>query len=377
MKFRRGIAELAVVLLFVGAPWGAAAEEALSVKISGRVTNGTQSDRPVLESDITLFSFSTEKVESTHKTRTDEAGFFVFNDLLLVPETSYIVSTEFQGVKYFSTAIQLDPPGSAGELAIRVFEKSTDPSRLKISRRHLIIERFENRLSVQEMIFLKNDARYTWVPDGSPGLRFQLPPGAVDLSMGERLGEGVRKETNAVVISFPVRPEGQEITFRYYITGKADTYQLQYELGYPTEQFDVFMSIPGANLTSESLERNEAMEMGGVEYSRFTGQNLAASTPVMLSIEVPALGVDNSIQIVLFLAAIIAAGAALIFPFVKRVQDSEIDPRTMMEAEHDRLVDEIAQLDFDFKKGNAENGNYQTMRKEKKQRAVAISRRLG
>ena len=378
--------EITVILatfLLLGVLPGVTSEEPSSGIISGRLTNGTHEDRPASQLEVMLFAVSADKIESVQKTLTDREGTFVFPEQSIEPELSFTAAVDYQGVRYFSSTIRLGPESPSGELAIRVFDKSTDPSTLRISSHHLIIEGSERDLSIKEMIFIKNEALYTYVSEDTPALRFHLPSGASNLSIGGLLNEEeIKVEADAILISSPVRPDGQEITYRYDLMQAgsrlmaAGSHQLQYILGYPTEQFDVFLSVPGASLTSENLANDEAITIKEIRYQRLTGQDLAAGAVLTLNIKMSGRGVEYSVQIALILGALFIAVAALAFPFLRRRPVGDMDPREILMFEKDKLIEEIAQLDIDLKQRNAEEAENRSVRETKKQRVLALSHQL-
>ncbi len=392
--------EITVILatfLLLGVLPGVTSEEPSSGIISGRLTNGTHEDRPASQLEVMLFAVSADKIESVQKTLTDREGTFVFPEQSIEPELSFTAAVDYQGVRYFSSTIRLGPESPSGELAIRVFDKSTDPSTLRISSHHLIIEGSERDLSIKEMIFIKNEALYTYVSEDTPALRFHLPSGASNLSIGGLLNEEeIKVEADAILISSPVRPDGQEITYRYDLMQAgsrlmqagsrlmaagsrlmaAGSHQLQYILGSPTEQFDVFLSVPGASLTSENLANDEAITIKEIRYQRLTGQDLAAGAVLTLNIKMSGRGVEYSVQIALILGALFIAVAALAFPFLRRRPAGDMDPQELLMFEKDKLIEEIAQLDTDLKQGNAEEAENRSVRETKKQRVLALSHQL-
>jgi hypothetical protein len=345
--------------------------------ITGRVTNGTLEDQPVAQLEVTLVTISEDEAESFHKTVTDREGAFGFKELRVEPEISFAAVVDYRSVKYFSNRVQLDSESPIGELPIQVFEKSADASTLTVSSRHLIIKGFDGGLRVQEMIYLKNKASYTYVSEDSSALRFHLPAGASNLGTGSHLNkEDVSVDADSILISSPVRPDGQEITYRYDLAEKSRTHRLEYKVDYTTEQFDVFVSIPGANLNGENLERSEEITIEGFDFQRLSGQHLDAGTAVTLNIEMPVHTGGYSVQIWLIMGAFFMAAAALIFPFLRRPRETDIDPMEILVAEKERLIEEIAQLDYDFQQGNTEQAAYLTLREQKKHRALAFSRQL-
>ncbi len=353
------------------------AQKASSGTISGRVTNGTLEDQPVAQLEVTLLTISKDDAESFRKTVTDREGTFGFKELPVEPEISFVAVVDYRSVKYFSSRVRLDSESPIGELPIQVFEKSADPSTLTISSRHLIIKGFDGGLRVQEMIFLKNKASYTYVSEDPSALRFHLPAGTSNLGTGSHLNkEDVAVDANSILISSPVRPDGQEITYRYDLAGKSGTHRLEYRVDYPTEQFDVFLSVTGANLRGENLERSEEITIEGFDFQRLTGQDLDAGTAVTLNIDMPVRRGGYSVQIWLILGALFMAIAALIFPFLRRQRETDMDPMEILTAEKERLIEEIAQLDYDFHQGNTEEAGYITLREQKKHRALALYRQL-
>ncbi len=353
------------------------AEENPDRQISGMVVNGTFDNEPVAQAEVTLFIISEEAAESSDSMFTDDQGTFAFQRLPEGSVFSWGLTVAYQGITYYSGPFKADDEGSPSPVVLPVYEKSTDSSKLTISSHHLIIEREEGGLHVQEMLFLKNEVPYTYVPEDVSALEFLLPSGAHRISIADWLGkENVGVNGEAILLSIPIRPEGQEVSFSYDLTADDGLYALQRAIDLQTKQFDLFLGIAEAGVSSDSLERNEPTNIRGVEYQHFTARDLAQGDSVTIDIEVPLAAGETPGQRFLIIAALLIAAGALFFPFLKKHSGTGPETREDLASEKGKMVEEIAQLDYDFKHGNIKEDEYNSLRESKKEQLLNVVRQL-
>ena len=361
-------------LIFLGILWPLAAQDAPGPQIIGRVVNGTFEDRPVAGQEVLLLKISEGNAEDIRRSVTDDEGNYAFRDLSPESEITYVVSIIYLSIDHFSDQISLQAESGSAEAILRVYETSSNAEALQVKNHHLIVEEIDGGVYVQEVIFLLNNAPYTYIGDANPNLKFALPPEAVDFGMGRLLeGENAELRDNIVLISAPILPEGRMITYNYIIPVEGDNYLLKKTIEYPTGRLDVFLSLPATALTSE-LKPAEPLVLEGMRYQRLSGLELPAGIEVAMKISLAAGRGGSSFPVFLLIAALVFLIAALAYPFLKKGTGVAVDKRELLVEEKDRLIGEIARLDEEFESRGGDNGRYRALRQEKKRRLLVMLR---
>ena len=338
--------------------------------IVGRVVNASYDDRPLGRWKVILHTYSESGQESLLEVRTDDEGLFSFKKLPVGPDKVYAVRVEYLEVEYLSDQVLLTAEAQEQPVILRVYESSTDASRLEVVNHHLVISAAEKGLRVEEFIMVRNADSYTYTGEGGPTLRFSLPEGAANLQIGGGLSKeyaSVRENTLSIFI--PVSPQTRQVSYLYNLPVRTSSYLLRRIMDYPTARFDVFLFLTGTSMKSDQLQTREPFQVENREYLRFSGEDLTAGEAIELNLENLPRRWMKALQTSLFITTAFIFAGLLLYASLRR-------RRRPAAAGRNELIAEIMTLDDEFEGGDMPEEEYRTLRAEKKGRLVSIVHRL-
>ncbi|TAK13965.1 MAG: c-type cytochrome [Anaerolineae bacterium] len=263
-------------------------DEPLTGEFRGIVANGSGGELPA-NLKVTLYGYdhTTEAVVLTAQARPD--GSFVFRDVELVPERLYFATVDYQGQVYGSDFVIADFGTMEYDLPVTLYESTSDPSGLVVSRMHLFLEFPEpDLMQVVELVVITNPTNLAVVPAGQtmPALEFSLPEGAENLAFQEgELGDrfvtlaGGFGDTRAVLPG----SEDYQLLFAYTLP-----YTRRLEFAQPldmgAEAVIVFLPADGLTLKSDQLTDGGPQDLGGLVYEMYVGEGLTQGDALAFSL---------------------------------------------------------------------------------------------
>lgn len=358
--------------------------------VQGQVINGTAGTAPALGGlQVRLYLFSGNTLKETRRATTDAQGAFRFEGVPTGSPWVGIVSVEYGGVEYEAKPIDL-ANGTDFASDVTIYETTTDDKALKVVRSHLIVEMGVGQLEVTELIVLHNSGDRTYVggeevvPNRRATARVPLPAGASDVSFAsEDLAAAMVRTGQGFVDTRPIIPGQQQYVLSYALPCEGSTYNLTKPIAYPTAAIDVLVDAPGAEVSAPNLDRLGVRQAEGRSYQHLSGQSLPAGTD--LTIRFTGLGQPSAALASrqgskeaagrsqspwwLSLAPLLAA-VALAPMVVMRLRQPEPEPwplprrrtASAVQAERDRLLAAIADLDEQYEAGQLEEGAYRKQR---------------
>ena len=349
------------------------------------------SQSPVLEGLlVTLAMVRGDEVVKEAHAETDPSGKFVFRDLATDGSVSYQVSVIYQGVRYATAPIVFEAGRNRAETTIDVYPSGPAPGKARVKGTHVILAPMGDAVQVTEMIFIENPEDKALIGDADGIVTFvlQLPKTASNLSVDQGLqrdqisvGDGnlyyegpIYPGTNQVVISYLVRP--------------ATGWTFERRMAMPVEMFDVFVKARSLEVESGVLGPGEHLDMRGTPFVRYHGGPFDAGTLLSFRLKAgttPAAptgagglsAVPIAVMVALFVSLFVALPllrpASAPFPYE---ETSEEALRRHLEAERDRHLLAVADLDLDYQAGKLDEEDYRKLREEHKAAAIAIMRQL-
>jgi hypothetical protein len=388
-----GIVLIASALVAVGLkPEIGSAQEVVSVKV--RVVNGTAGAEPPAQLPILLLATGLDgRVAATAQGQTDDAGGFEFGDLPLLSGGQYIFSVDYAGVLY--TQVLLPEELSEG-VQIDVYETTQDVTVVQIRRQVLVIagvDRAEREISAIEFVLLANDSDRTLLPDVSnPAmmsfLRFSLPPGTHDLDVQSNLpSREIISVGSGFAVTSPVVPGGHSVEFSYIFPYEGNALSYRQPLLQGAEVYQVLVPERLAPIRLGALNKVEPVQIQGTEYQAWESRGISPGQGVALELmELPEPSLTDRFEgaitsanlwrallpgaLAALLAALLALGA-----FRGRVSlagslEASGEPGGLALSSRDRLVQEIADLDDRFEKGELIDSEYRERRQVLKSRIL-------
>ncbi|MBI3159093.1 MAG: c-type cytochrome [Chloroflexi bacterium] len=354
-------------------------DEPLMGTFSGVVTNGSGGDLPA-GLTVTLYGYDHTTEALTAETQTGPGGRFRFEDVELVPERLFFATVDFEDQTYGSDFVFADF-GTEYELAVTVYETTSDASGLAVTRMHVFLEFPEpDKMQVVELIILTNNGDKAVVPAslGEPAVRYSLPEGAENLIFQEgTLGERFVATADGFGDTQAILPgtSDYQLLFAYTLpyTRKLEFVQ---PLAMDTQAVIVFVPDDSVKVSGEGLQDAGMQDIGGLAYQMFQGGGIPAGGALTLNVSGrhPLAGggftlSSNAASLALGLAGLALAGLAVFLWLRQARQEDEDDDETA-----DDLLEAIVALDQDYEAGELDENAYEAERAELKARLAELLR---
>lgn len=331
--------------------------------VRGRVVNETTGEAEpgvrVVLSGGTAGSSEADTVEQT----TDGRGRYEFTGLPTGDDRFYAIDAFYQGGMFSGGALTLPSDTSEEpvvESSLRVWDTSTDPSALTISRDGIFLTtNDEGGMGVVESVSITNAGETAYIGRGGgdedaepgtvPSVGFALPGQAdnrsvsivdADIDVPALVGTEYGFAITAAL------PPGQtRFTFSYSVEGLTGSFDLSRRALYPIDELDVY-AAPPLEVQSNRLNPDGTAEVGEHAYDRYSiGEPLDAGDSLQLIAVAEAgtpvgllAGMAGVLLLVLFLGA---------FPFLRSRRKITAEPKT-----REGLVRAIALLDIEHEESD-------------------------
>lgn len=253
-----GLTALAVP---AGAPLAhaAAARHAdMAGSIAGAVVNGTHSKSPVPGQTVTLqMSVNSGKTQNVATATTDSQGHFSFTGLDASGASVYALQTHYQSGDFESGAITFDS-GAAQQATLTVYDTTSNDAALTVTVATVLFSEPNKQtgvIPVGEFISFKNSGNTAFVGTTAPAngmpmglLRFALPAGATNLTVGQGFGNSQAIQVGSGFGSTAtVAPGTTQFAFVFDVPYTSTDYVFNYKAEYPTAS--VVVLVPTNMLT--------------------------------------------------------------------------------------------------------------------------------
>ncbi len=357
---------------------GSEPEAAPLVSVAGRIEHGTAGAEVPADTVVQLQYGNAESGFSFAETKTDADSSFSFADVPLTSEFSYVVSAAYQG-RLFSRRL---PSGSASDTTVKLYDLTTDPMVVKVSRIDLFVEAIRLAdlgagLFVTQVIGYQNNSDRIYTSgrrfdDGREAvLLVQFPVGARPMS-GDDNGryviiENMENIPDSVIDTLPVAPgDSHQVILEYFLPYERDA---QIEQAFNNViNADVSVTLgPGLQADGDYLQL-EGDSATTEDLSVYSGRLQIESEPRLslgISGDLFATSSDDqevvtreNLPALLAGVGVIAAGLLAGFGILRRRRESAA-------GEIDRLVIELARLDEDHDQGLINHDLYHQRRELK------------
>jgi len=277
-----------------------------------------------------------------------------------------------------------------------VFETTRDVTVVQVRRQVLVIagvDRTEREISAIEFVLLANETDRTLLPDVSnPAmmsfLRFSLPPGTHDLDVQSNLpSREVISVGSGFAITSPVIPGRHSVEFSYIFPYHGNALSYRQPLLQGAEVYQVLVPERLAPLRAGMLDEVEPVRIQGTVYQAWERRNIDAGQGVALEfLELPEPSLTDRFQRAITSATLwqavlpSALGAFLAVLVLLGVYKGRAGFRAATEAlgapggdiplDPDRMVQEIADLDDRYERGELIDAEYRERRQGLKSRIL-------
>lgn len=350
-----------------------------SARIRGRVVNGVTGE-PISNSlRVTLHAFDGQQQVLTESAEVGTNGEFSFPDLEAVPGRLFVVSADYQGVRYVSDVTHIAEGDQPTDLSLTVSETTADASEVVARRVHVLIDRpADENVRVVELWILVNEGDRTVAPvDGEGGVEVALPAGAGDVRFEDSLlGERYEPTELGFRLTTPLRPggEGVQVVFSFDLPLQGDENLVQ-PMTVPVEAVTVLVAEGGPGVVGPSVRDAGTREAAGESFQQYDLGALQAGETLRLQLEGPPLWrriLPRSFDVswaVGAAALLLALGAVAWWyrPWIAGDGSEQMEKSDVyFERRRRSLLEAIAELDDSFERGEVEETAYQHRREELK-----------
>jgi hypothetical protein len=244
--------------------------------------------QPVSGQSVTLHVVrGTEEMPGAARTSGSD-GSVRFQNLPDGNGLDYYVSTEYKGAIYTEGPLR---PGADGKWSqdLTVFDVGKEIDKVQVSNHHIIIERKDDGLHVNEIMIIENSASTAYLSVGAnhaenAGIRLGLPASIKSFQAGMGADEGSLVAQGREMMSLRPIPPGQHpLSFSYNVplSGRMD---LSHRIYFPTGTFVVMLDDPRLKLESKSLTYAGSRDQGGKKFEMYTGSNLGIGDDIEIRV---------------------------------------------------------------------------------------------
>jgi len=371
----RIITAIFIVLVLLITPSATMAQETGEGIINGQVVNETENGGDVTGLSIFLITLVDETEKHTATAETDEEGKFGFTGLITA--NRYAVSVIYHEVDYYYPVV-FNTGETLKSIVIPVCDATSSAEAISIMQAHKIISIEEDLLRVTEVLWLLNNGDRTYMgagfTEGKPGkLVLTLPEGATDFAASPEIEqEYIFLGNNVVADVLPFPPGDRRMIFSYTLYNPSSgDYIFPVNIYYPTDSQVVMVSGDITEVASAQLIPVEMIDTGTEErFIQFKGKNLSRGAKLEIKLYGFSSGSNSSPIIIGTIAAIIVI-VIITFWVIRIIRNRRQVIAALVPDEGDNdllkqhLLQEILQLDADFKQGFISEDSYQQKRREK------------
>ncbi len=348
----------AAIVLCASDLWGAA--------IDGYVLNPfTQARIP----DIPVAFYVRQDGEILEMLRkeTDAEGRFSFAGPFLQSGLHFGLAAFYDGIPYFSSTLEA---GAQQQIILEVYEKTDDPSGIRISTHHLFFSLREDAVECVQLLQIHNALERTYSGSGDGRERrvteLALPTGIFNLQSHSGLlhqaGEGRFFDNQ------PLPPGRSQRSFSFNLDARKFASPYVHQVIYPTDRLEVFLDPPSTEVEPPFIDLG-IIEQHGRQYRKIVLENLQPSQQVAIPLPF-APSLRWSLKWAALAGAFLAGGGALA---LSRQHPSSDRARALERRQH--LIEELARLDDSFV-GRPEDPHYIDQRAHLMREAVALTQAL-
>ncbi|UCG49358.1 MAG: hypothetical protein JSU94_06155 [Phycisphaerales bacterium] len=232
--------------------WGAASTTGAEPQpsLAVEVTNGTDNGASVVGDEVLLVLYEREKPIDSVKSKVNEKGRAVFENVPTGDHIRAVAKAKHQNMMFDSQVISLAPGPNPLKASVKVFDVSTDKSKLSVGMHHFIIKTLTDALRITEYMQLKNasdKAITSQVKDSNDRdivLEVSLPAGFKDVACSSYFEEHALVITDQGFYDTMAVPPGiHNAAFSYTLAIDGRAVDIGKKLSLPTSEFMLFSQV--------------------------------------------------------------------------------------------------------------------------------------
>ena len=348
----------AAVVLCASDLWGAA--------INGYVLNPfTQARIPSIP--VAFYVRQDGEILEMLRKETDAEGRFSFAGPFLQSGLHFGLAAFYDGIPYFSSTLEA---GAQQQVILEVYEKTDDPSGIRISTHHLFFSLREDAVECVQLLQIHNALERTYSGSGDGQERrvteLALPTGLFNLQSHSGLlhqaGEGRFFDNQ------PLPPGRSQRSFSFHLDARNFASPYVHQVIYPTDRLEIFLDPPSTEVEPPFIDLG-IIEQHGRQYQKLVLENLLPGQQVAIPLPL-APSLRWSFKWAALAGAFVAGGVALALSRQHPSTD-----RTRALEKRQQLIGELARLDDSFADQPADP-HYLDQRAHLMREAVALTQAL-
>jgi hypothetical protein len=263
--------------------------------ITGRIVQGTAGAELPAAQPVTLMAYVNFAPVATLTTTTALDGAFAFEQLATTADVVYFVGTNYADVAYGSDLLMLSPLTPTLQLELPVYETTTDPSALRLSRMQWVIDHQPGALHARQILLIANSGDRTVVGRPLEGADLPVtaalpaPSNVAEVTFQDgALGARYQQVGDALYDTTPIRPgtQSRQVLMAYALPYTGTEAALTNAFPYPVDTLTLLVAdLPDLAVeVSAPLENVGNQTLQDVAYRVFNGQ-LADAQPVTVALQ--------------------------------------------------------------------------------------------
>jgi len=261
--------------------------------LSGQVLNDTADPaKPLAGQTVALYSLQENAEKRLAETVSGADGKFAFTGLALDSQLRYMVTTEYAGVTYLSDLAMLSATTPTLSLPLLVYETTESDADIVIRPAHILLAFADDRIRVQEILFVENHGNRTYVGELDPALdgkratiRLSLPQGATELSFADSLvGNNMLRTSDGVVSTSPLAPGRWSYIYSYAVPISGAAYAFEKRFSYPVYGINLLVGDAQVRVESAQLDFRGTREAQGTPFQYWAQDFLDRDSTLVVSL---------------------------------------------------------------------------------------------
>jgi hypothetical protein len=324
-------------------------------------------------------------------TTVDADGSYLFELDPVDPNWIYLASARYNDLGFSSDAGQVSRVEPDLELPITIFETSSDPASVLVDRIHVLLSFGQDTVRVDEFYVFSNPTSEVFVGesgDAAEGtVRMALPEGAENIAFQRSFAsmestipatEVFQLEDGSFADTFPLNPgsAGSNLIVSYELPYE-DGMTIERPLFYDTINANVIIPDRGVRLAGEGWVDQGLQEMPGGSFSSYIQTDMLAGSDLSFVLNgrpemvadaagnvIPAQ--NNSVnELIVGGAVLLIVVVAALFIVTRRdTAGYDEEEFEVEQAEIDRLLLAVVDLDEEYEAGEVEEEAYQEQRRK-------------
>ncbi|HEU5439413.1 MAG TPA: hypothetical protein VFU88_08995 [Ktedonobacterales bacterium] len=298
--------------------------------IAGVVVNGAHGNAPVSGLKVTLHALVLNRSQDAGTATTDAQGRFAFSGLDTSGKTTYEIAAPFDGGTFYSQALDLSNSVSL-QATVTVFDTTTSDAALRVASATILLSQPKvaaGLIPVAELVTFDNTGATAYAGSLTPTngkmsvVRFSLPDGATNLTLGAGFGEVQAAQVGTGFGAGATLPPGKStFAFAFDAPYTGTGYAFTYKAEYPLDKL-VLLAPTGMRVNAPGFDARPTITANGQQLQLWEVSGLTASATATFRLTgLAEAGVDPTLPFGPLLAlglALAALLALLLVVFLRR-----------------------------------------------------------